>query len=99
MPLGLVFACYMLAKMCGTYAFEYLISITRPETALTVVLSICAIAFAWPVWRRSYSETLIAHCVFEFSVGMYVVAPCYIAGASYNDISDYFPSCEGTGRQ
>eukprot|EP00038_Savillea_parva_P017065 m.18980 g.18980 ORF g.18980 m.18980 type:complete len:490 (+) comp3647_c0_seq1:257-1726(+) len=70
-PLGLVFACYMTAKMCGTYAFEHLISVSRSETVLTCVLAVSALSFAWPVWHRGYFETLMAHCVFEFSVGMY----------------------------
>eukprot|EP00037_Helgoeca_nana_P007488 m.68207 g.68207 ORF g.68207 m.68207 type:complete len:494 (-) comp18293_c0_seq1:52-1533(-) len=70
-PLGLVFACYMLAKMCGTYAFEHLLAVTGVESSLTWVLAISAVSFAWPVWRRGYLDTLMAHCAFEFSVGMY----------------------------
>mmetsp|Transcript_11592 Transcript_11592/g.29761 ORF Transcript_11592/g.29761 Transcript_11592/m.29761 type:complete len:492 (+) Transcript_11592:339-1814(+) len=70
-PLGLVFACYMLSKMCGTYVFEHLAAVARVETVLTLVLMTSAISFAWPIWRVGFQETLVAHCLFEFSVGMY----------------------------
>jgi hypothetical protein len=47
----------------------------RVEAALTVLLSVSALAFAAPVWRHGYLETLLAHCVFEFTVGMCVPSP------------------------
>jgi hypothetical protein len=53
------------------YAFGPLLDAVGVESALSTVLLVSALAFAAPVWRESYLDTLIAHCAFEFSVGMY----------------------------
>ena len=55
----------------ASYAFGPLLDAVGVESALSTVLLVSALAFAAPVWRESYLDTLIAHCAFEFSVGMY----------------------------
>eukprot|EP00040_Diaphanoeca_grandis_P034439 m.213545 g.213545 ORF g.213545 m.213545 type:complete len:534 (+) comp33152_c0_seq2:313-1914(+) len=75
-PMGLVFACYMVAKMCGATVFSQIENSMSAEAGLRFVLGIAAVALAVPVYYQGYTGTLVAHCLFEFSVGMYWPAIC-----------------------
>eukprot|EP00039_Didymoeca_costata_P016951 m.310059 g.310059 ORF g.310059 m.310059 type:complete len:468 (+) comp16474_c0_seq12:355-1758(+) len=70
-PLGHVFALYMVCKMCGTGFVSLLEKMMSIEFMLQCVLFFAGTSLLLPVFVKSGRIALFGHAMFEFCVGMY----------------------------
>ena len=70
-PLGRVFALYMVAKMAGTGFVRIMSALLTLELTAQLVLLCAAVSLTIPVYAQSFRTTLFGQAMFEFCVGMY----------------------------
>jgi len=77
-PHGIIFACFMVAMMLGSFIYQYLIKKMRSEAILKYACVVSGIALVAPAITSSHNVIFLSFCLYETCVGVYFSGMGYL---------------------